>query len=144
MDDRTWIVVANSAQARVLRPGSKGRGVEEVKTLTHPESRLHERDIVTDKEGRTFNSCGPGRHAMSADTATKKHEAQRFCRELAGEIEQARTSGQFDSLILVAAPAFLGELRKTLSAPCVRLIVAEVDKDVAHLPPREIETFLPV
>lgn len=134
----TWIVVADSANARILQPSDNGRELQEIKTLVHPASRAHERELTTDRPGRSFDRFGPGRHAMSEIVSPKQHEAWKLCKALAETIETARSRGEFDRLILVADPPFLGALRKTLSAPTRRLVSHEVDKNIADMEARDI------
>ncbi|MBA3603708.1 MAG: host attachment protein [Parachlamydiaceae bacterium] len=44
----TWIVVANSATARVFELEKSGN-IKEIETLVHAQSRLHGRDLTTDR-----------------------------------------------------------------------------------------------
>jgi protein required for attachment to host cells len=80
---------------------------------------------------------------MSESVSPKEHEAWKLCKELADEIETARVQERFDRLVLVAAPSFLGELRKTLSDPTARLVVAELDKNLAQMDTQDILQHLP-
>ena len=139
----TWIVVADSARARIFKPAALGRALEQVQELLHPSSRAHERELTTDRPGRSFDSEGPGRHAMSENVSPKEHEAWKLCKELADEIEKARAQGRFDRLVLVAAPSFLGELRKTLSDQTMRLVVGDMDSNLASMDAANILEHLP-
>lgn len=139
----TWIVVADSARARIFEPAAQGRALEQVRELLHPGSRAHERELTTDRPGRSFDSEGPGRHAMSESVSPKEHEAWKLCKELADEIEKARAQGRFDRLVLVAAPSFLGELRKTLSDQTMRLVVGDMDSNLASMDAANILEHLP-
>ena len=141
----TWILVANSERARMFSVAEKkeGRSLQEVKELMHPASRRHDRELTTDRPGRTFNSEGPGRHAMSEQVSPKEHEAWKFCKEVADELESARTKDQYHELVVVAAPEFLGQLRKSMSPSTARMITQELAKDVAHLKTTEIAKHLP-
>jgi hypothetical protein len=79
----TWIVVADSARARIFKPVRQGRALEQVDELLHPASRSHERQLTTDRPGRSFDSEGPGRHAMSESVSPKEHEAWKLSKKLA-------------------------------------------------------------
>lgn len=134
----TWIVVADSARARIFTPIRQGQALELVHERLHPGSRAHERELTTDRPGRTFDSEGPGRHAMSETVSPKEHEAWKLCHQLVEDIETARAQGRFDRLVLVAGPSFLGQLRKTLSDPAARLIANTVNKNLAQMEPPDI------
>ena len=45
-------------------------------------------------------------------------------------IETGRTSGQFQKLVLMAPPAFLGMLREQLGGEVRKLVVEEIAKDL--------------
>lgn len=139
----SWIIVADSSRARIFWPVQQGRALDQVAEFLNPAARAHERDLTTDRPGRTFDSEGPGRHAMSENVSPKQHEAWKLCKELADFIETARAQGRFDRLILVAGPALLGELRKTLSDHTSRLIVDTQDKNLSDMTAEEILKHLP-
>jgi protein required for attachment to host cells len=139
----TWIAVADSTRAKIFTPAEKGQALEQVQELHHAGSRTHERELITDRPGRTFDSNGPGRHALSESVSPREHEAWKLCKELADEIESARAQGKFDRLFLVAGPSLLGELKKRLSEPTARLVVSTLDKNLAQLNEQELIQHLP-
>lgn len=139
----TWIVIADSARARIFALVEHGAKLEPIKELLHAESRAQERDLITDRPGRGFDREGPGRHAMSPSVSPKAHEASKFCKELADELETARKRERCDRLVLVAAPAFLGQLRKSLSNHTSQLVSQALDKNLVHMDAAEILAHLP-
>lgn len=130
--NKYWVVVAESSHARIFHCNKAGDALEEETALVHPESRLHAQDIHSDLPGRTFDSGGEGRHAMSPDTDPKRHEAEVFARELIAHIESARTHGKFKELILAASPAFLGLLRERMSSALRQKVIHTVSKNLVH------------
>jgi protein required for attachment to host cells len=68
---------------------------------------------------------------MSRSEGPREHAVSDFARALASRLQRARTSGQYDRLVLVAPPKFLGLLRSSLDAPTERCIVGSLDKDLA-------------
>lgn len=130
--NKYWVVVAESSHARIFHCNKAGAALEEETALVHPESRLHAQDLHSDLPGRTFDSGGEGRHAMSPDTDPKRHEAEVFARELIAHIESARTSRKFEELILAASPAFLGLLRERMSSALRQRVIHTVSKNLVH------------
>lgn len=82
-----------------------------MEVLEHPEGRLKPQFIDADRPGRSFESAGAKRHAMSREVDPKKHVAIAFAKQVAERLESARIHGEMDRLILIAAPEFLGLLR---------------------------------
>jgi len=128
----TWIVLAESARARILSTSDAGKTFQEVSDLCHPESRQHNTELSSDLPGRTFDSHGDGRHGMEQSTTPKKREAREFAVEVARRVERGLSDGHFDSLILVAPPAFLGRLRTELGKSARTAIVGELDKNLVE------------
>ncbi len=140
---RTWILVADSSRARILMADNPLGPLTELEQLEHPAARSADQDLVSDRPGRTFDSFGQGRHAMEPNENPKHHEAVVFARQLGERLEQARLAGAFDKLVVVAAPAFLGLLRKQLSDETGKLISEEIDKNLVALDPTALREHLP-
>lgn len=143
MNKTVWIVVANRAAARVFKASQPTGPLEELDTFIHPEGRLQERELVTDRPGRAFDSYGTGRHGEDPATAATTHEAENFALELSRFLQKARTERRFDALMLMAAPAFLGELRDRLDVPTRDCITLEIDKNLVQRDAAEIRRHLP-
>jgi protein required for attachment to host cells len=140
--DKKWVVVADSSRARIFAFHQAALEMQELEGLTHPASRAHERDLISDRPGRSFDSVGSGRHATEAEVSPKQQEAIVFAREISDRLELARTRGEFDEITLIAAPAFLGLLRENLSAAIHKLIVRTIDKNLVQHDEAEIRAHL--
>jgi protein required for attachment to host cells len=137
-----WLVVANSSIARIFKI-EKRHELKEIQTLEHPESRLHNLDLVSDKPGRDFESAGIGRHALEPKVLPKRHEFAVFAKSLADYLEDARNQGEFDTLYVAANPSLLGLLRQALHPNTVKLIKGEIDKDMTQMKSQDILAHLP-
>ncbi len=142
MKKESWLLTANSSFARIFKIGSRHQ-LTELKTLEHPESRLHNIDLVSDKPGRDFESGGTRRHALEPKNMPKKLEFVEFAKMIADELQQGHQQNTYDSLYIAASPSLLGLLRKELNANVTKLIKGEVDKDLAHMKTEEILQHLP-
>ncbi|MDH5387446.1 MAG: host attachment protein [Gammaproteobacteria bacterium] len=137
------IVVADSTRARIFTTDSAHSPLLEIETMAHPEGRLHDRDVTSDLPGKDAGAGGSGGHAYEAKTDPKKHELAEFAKRLADHLDDARTANKLSNLLLVAEPAFLGELRAHLSSQTKALIVFELDKNLTHHSPEDIRKHLP-
>lgn len=135
----TWIVVAESARARIFAVSGIGGRLQEVADLSHPESRLHNTELTSDAPGRTFDSHGEGRHAMEQASDPQEREAQAFATEIARHIDRDQREGNFDSLVLIAPPKFLGRLRQELSKSARNALIGELDKNLVEADAKTIE-----
>ena len=126
----TWVVAADTSRARIFLSEKPVSDLQEIQTLTHPEARLHEGDLISDTtEGE------PDEH--------KQTDADRFAAQVCATLEAGRKSGKFDKLYLVASPNFLGMLRKHQSSALKQILAGEVNKNLATQAPADIRKQLP-
>lgn len=124
-----WVVVAESARARIFSLAGPGGKATEIADLSHPEARLHDAELASDAPGRSYDSHGEGRHGMEPSTPPKDREARRFADEIARCVDEGLTEDRFESLVLMAPPRFLGLLRQALSPAARSAVAAEVGKN---------------
>lgn len=128
----TWIVVADEAIARILQ-SEDGHATEPVEELTHPDAHAKGADLRRDAGGRRA-VAGTGGNATTSAGPNERHvEAEVFSREVADYLGRAYHEHRFDELRIVAAPRFLGLLRKSLNRDLARVVSQEIDKDLVHM-----------
>lgn len=139
----TWILVGDASRARVFAHNGEQEPWALVRELEHPESRARNADLVDGVSGRVQQSAGAGhRPAMEPTTWPKQVEAERFSQELSHMLDHEYDERRYDALVLVAAPHFLGLLRKHLRPKLSKLVVATLDKDYSALEAREIQLLV--
>lgn len=135
----TWLLVANRSRARLFEMPHERDDPVEIADFVHPAGRAHERDLITEGQGRFY---GHGEreqaHSVVPNVDVTHAEAQRFAEQLRDYLEQARTHQRFDKLWIMAAPAFLGVLRDKLTKGVARAVELDVDKDMTTAAPGEI------
>lgn len=139
---KTWIVVADSARARIFKRDGRWQELDEFRGLAHPESRLHNGDLRTGGRGEQQESTRQSSHASDWENTPAETEATRFAREVADALHKGRSGGEFEKLVLVAAPAFLGRLRDKLDPATAHCVVQELDKNWARQPTQKIRSLL--
>jgi protein required for attachment to host cells len=139
----TMIVVADSTRARIFTADSPSSPLNEIETMAHPEGKLHDRDLTSDLPGKNSGGDGSGGHAYQDETDPKKHELAEFAKRVANYLDDARNANKLSDLLVIAAPAFLGELRAQLSSETNEKIVFELDKNITHHNVEDIRKHLP-
>jgi protein required for attachment to host cells len=125
-----WLLVANQAEAQIYSTGQISGNLTLVYTMKHEEGAAHARDLTSDAPGRAFDSMGSARHSMEPDTGVKEEGRRRFVKEIVTRLEAAHRRGDFNRLVLLAAPAVLGVIRKTYSKELQKSVAKEIPKDV--------------
>ena len=69
-------------------------------------------------------------------------EEDRFAARAAEMLKERALRNEFDSLVVVAPPKTLGELRKHYHKEVEKRLTAEVPKDLTNMPVEEIERVL--
>lgn len=127
-----WIIVADGTRARILASDGPGSGLRSTSNADFVSDNRKNRDIVSDRPGRSVGGSS-GRHAMEPRIDSHQYEKQRFAREMGERINEACHRGEFDSLVLVAPPQTLGELRSVLHKPALSKVTGELDKDLTKV-----------
>lgn len=131
----TWIVIADGDQAKIFEHDGPGKGMHALKDLMAEQAHLKAADIMADKPGRSSNPSSPGaRAAVDYKTNPVEVRERRFVEQLAAMLDEKHREGQFQRLVIAAAPAALGDLRPALSEAVKATIIAELPKDLTNIP----------
>jgi protein required for attachment to host cells len=138
---KIWVVAADASRARFFTADKPASALNEIETLSNPEARLHEGDLVSDRGGRGVN--GGAAHNYSTGNEAKQEAANRFAAEVCKHLEKGRNSRAFGKLYVMAAPHFLGLLRKHQSDALRGLVSDEIASDLTTQSPERIRARLP-
>lgn len=125
----TWVVVADKCQANIYRL-LKFPKLEECTRLEHPESRLHNQDLISSKPGHSVQQGKVTGYSYQPEHDPKELEGIKFAISLAKYLAIALQKGQFNRLYLFADPAFLGMLRPHMNPDTQKTIIVEVAKEL--------------
>ena len=137
------IVVADESEANFLAMNGCRAPLQLLSRLENESARLYERDLETDRPGRSFDRIGAGRHAIDGERSTQRQQQVRFAKRIAEALERARKDRAFDRLVVMAAPRMLGLLRDAMPDTSRAAVVAEVPKDLVHVDPKAIRNYIP-
>jgi protein required for attachment to host cells len=140
---RIRIVVADQAEAIFYDSASLRTRPKEVARISDPAAHLHDRDFSSERPGRVYESVGSARHAVGGEDDPRQLEAVRFARRIARRLDAARRNDEFEDLIVVAGPSFLGLMREEFSRPTRARVVHEVRKDLVHMNVAALQKHLP-
>jgi len=125
------VVVADEYQAIVYVRDSLSGPLKKLRAFTNESARMKTADIISDRGGRSFDSHGEGRHTMAIEKdGPKQHLARTFARTVAEHIAADVHKGTCRGFALVAAPRFLGVLRREVDTVVGAEPYATVNKDV--------------
>lgn len=133
-----WVLVADSEKALVLENAGDTRDyVLKVRRKT-AQDNPPTREQAANRPGRQADVAAGHRSAFE-DTDWHELEKARFAEDLAERLYAWAHAGQFDEIVLVAAPDTLGALRPALHPEVRERIVAEIPKTLTNTPIDRIE-----
>lgn len=130
--ETTWIVVARRDDATIYSTHASGDELKVVLEIEDPRVRVSSLDIDSDRAGSSLDRACHDAHASSEELGSPGHVQREFAAQLALQLDVSRCRGDFDRLILVAAPKLLGQLRAELTGHTRKLIVAELSMDLVE------------
>lgn len=136
-----WVVIADGGKALFLRNegDEKFPNLEVFRELQHDNPPTREQG--TDRPGR-LNDGGTRHRSSVQETDWHKLEEERFAKDISGRLYKHAHARRFSDLILVAAPAILGEIRKELHDEVKSRLIAEIGKDLTNHPVDKIESLV--
>ena len=140
---KIWVVVADESKARIFSAEKPVDPLVEIHLMSSSEANMLEQDLVSDKPGRVISGSGQGKHAVGEKSAHKEQYAIQFAKEVSKYLDKNLHTKAFGKLTLVAAPRFLGLLRKELNKGVDEVVSLQLDKDLTMMKPEEIREHLP-
>lgn len=116
---KTWILVADHRRAQLYLNVGPGRKLSKVKEIPAPPEQTI-------------------RHTDSHDGQDRRHDGEEFAGQLSQLLSEGRVGRQYEKLILVAGPKFLGQIRAKLDKATHSTVSATLDKDLAQKTDPEI------
>lgn len=129
----TWVLVMNSTVARILRGFREGDFIPPSElVLKSPHRNL--REIMADKQGRSFASAGGGRRsAMEYASDPLREDMKAFVHKAVDLLQSHYLAGDFTALAIFAEPSVLGVIRDELGDRLRSHTILEVQKNLLHL-----------
>lgn len=151
---RTWYLVGDASRARIFARGTADKHLNLLHEFEHPESRMSNQELVSDRPGRTQQSSAASRgnpagsanlghrSAMEPHTSPKTVEQEHFAHELAAALYKGLMGQEYEELVLVAGPQFLGLLRSVLDEQVQKHVTVSLDRDYTYFTSPELEKHL--
>ena len=139
---RTWVLIADGARARILENDGPGHGLHEVAGHEFSSDHAATHDLVTDRQGRSHSSVGPGRSAIEPHSDPHRQLKAKFAHLLADALARGLEQNAYDRLILVATPVTLGDLRSAISSHVKAKVVGEIAQDLTKMPNADVGEHL--
>jgi protein required for attachment to host cells len=138
---KIWYVIADGGRARFVERDENG-AFRTVVSFVAAELHARSSDLGRDRPARVKESANAARHAVEPRRDLHEAAKEDFVKLVAEQLEAEHKRGQFDSLVLVAPPRVLTELKQKLSKPIAELVVDDLQKDLTKVPNHDLTEHL--
>lgn len=137
----TWVLVADSEKALLLE--NETDHADPNFKVVRKKEQDNPSDIAqsANRPGR-MNDNAPGQKSAYDDTDWHELAKERFAADIADLLYAHAHRGSFQDIILVAAPAVLGNLREELHQEVTEKVTGEIPKNLTGHPLHEIEDIV--
>lgn len=132
----TWVLLMDNRHARILANKGQGTGLVQLPDHAHDAPEI---PAYSDDEGRNMRSQTKARTRLD-NHVEQSPESLEFARDIVAVLELAQRRGEFDRLVISAAPRTLGSLRDLWPHDVKETILSELDKDLVHVPIDKLPT----
>lgn len=129
----TWILIANSAKARILEDSGDRNPLKLIREFNNPAGRARAADLVTGQSGRAQNSTGQ-RASLAPRTDPRRNAQRHFAQALVDALDNGRRHNAFDKLIIASASPFLGMLLEECDEQLRHGIRKSIPRNLCDLP----------
>ena len=128
---KTWVIVANGDTARLFDLPARNAPLVPLEdhVLAAPEINAY-----ADTQGMSHSSVGASQRRMSPRTEPEDLALEAFARVISDKLSDALKRGEYERLVIAAAPRLMGHLREHLEMAVKATIWLEIDKDFAQMP----------
>ena len=136
-----WLAIVDGEHARFVR--HDGDGFHTVRAEASDTAGQRTAELVSDRLGRSFESAGILRHAITPKSDPHTREKEHFAAHIAAGINIAAAQGQFASLILAGPSRTLQAVEEALDPGVRRKIAGRLAKNLMKVPDPDLGGHFP-
>lgn len=135
-----WIILANTNVCHIYYY-NKISDIRLFKEISHPENKLKNQELDTDKPGRYY-SVGQNRGTYEKENTSLEQNINSFAHEIAQELENAADHNQYEALTLIMPSQIYGLVKNHLSKKVHDKVKKVIQKNIMNLPANELNAYL--
>jgi protein required for attachment to host cells len=134
---RLCFVIADGGHARFVQ-SAENNALHTIEVMDSIDAHKHDRDLVSDRPGRTFESASATRHAYAPRHDPHDMAKDRFTSLVAAKVNEDFAAELFNEIVLVAPAHVLAELTDGLDASVKAKIRGSLANDLVKTPDDEL------
>lgn len=141
MNQGTWVLIADGEKALILENQTDHDDPYLTVLTKEEQENPPNREQAANRRGRFNDGSGVHRSAVD-DTDWHELQKERFASEISDMLYKRAHRGAFETLVLVASPNILGELRGNLHSEVAQKVVFEIPKTLTNHALDDIERIV--
>lgn len=138
-----WVLLADGSRAQLyLKEGEDHREWTLLKDFDHPPSRQAGQALVGNRPNQIQHQMEATAKGVTGAHTVQEEESERFAQELVEYLHGAASRNEFATLVVAAAPRFLGSLKARLTKPVRARVSHYLARNYASRPPEEFAPHL--
>lgn len=133
----TYVLVSDGSKARIYASDVNKHNLRLINTLSSETARIHSYDLGSKKPHGIFERNRP---EAKVDLHAKAKKV--FARHIASLLNNGVIAHEFQKLVLIAPPKFLGSLRSMLTKGAIDLVIKEIKKDLTGSDEQNLKNYI--
>lgn len=133
----TYILVSDGSKARIYASDMNKHNLRLINTLSLETARMHSHDLGSKKPHGIFE-----RNRPEAKVDLHAKAKKDFARHIASLLNNGVIAHEFQKLILIAPPKFLGSLHSMLTKGTIDLVIKEIKKDLTGSDEQNLKNYI--
>lgn len=136
---KKWVIVANGDIARLFDLPARNAPLVPLDNHVWIAPEVND---YSDSQGFSHSSVGSSQRRMAPRTDSSDLALEAFARVIGEKLKEAYQRGDFEHLVVAAAPRLMGHLREHMDPTVKAAVNLEIDKDFANLPLEKLTNAL--
>lgn len=137
MRNNTWILIANSAKAKIVEDRDGKGPMAVIREIENPDGRTNAAGLVSDRPSRPQSSTGE-RSALAPRIDPHRNVQQHFAHKLIDVLDAGRRNNAFGNLVIASSRPFLGILLDQCDEQLRHVLRKSIPRNLCDLPLEDV------
>ncbi len=138
---KTWLLVADSAKAKIYEWNDENENLHEVINLVDEDARKPDRALKADRPGHGHREGVSSRYAIDEKVSYKKQASESFLKAVANHICEDNIMSKFDEMVIIAQHDIYKILASHFSVDATRKIILHHPKDLTNSSMQDVAQY---
>ncbi len=139
--NKTWILVADSAKAKIFEWYPLEKHIKEIIQLHENDARKPERELKSDRPGHGHASSTTARYAVEDHANFKEQASQAFLKKVADLLCVKENLTEYDDLVIIVSEKVYHLIYENMSVLGQKKIIRHYAKNLTNMPILDLQKY---